>query len=133
MTSKEKRKDIETREDVVVLVDTFYKRALRDEVIGFIFTKVAKIDVKHHMPVMYDFWETTLLKKTSYRGNPMAIHLKLNRKQALSNVHFDRWLTLFNDTIDQLYMGPIADLAKTRALSIATMMQVKISREKSAN
>ena len=80
---------------------------------------------------MYDFWETTLLQNNPYKGNPLAVHLKLNSKQALYKSHFDKWLYLFNDTIDLLYSGSNAELAKSRALSMATVMQIKIMNEKS--
>jgi len=81
------------------------------------------------MPKMYDFWETTLFQKTTYKGNPMTIHLDLNQKQPLKKLHFDRWLLLFNETVNKLFTGQKAELAKTRALSIATVMQIKILKE----
>jgi len=107
-------------------VDSFYKRVLQDEVIGFMFTDIAKINMTKHMPKMYDFWETTLFHKAIYKGNPMTVHLHLNTKEALKKQHFDRWLLLFNETVNKLFVGNKAELAKTRALSIATIMQVKI-------
>ena len=48
------------------------------------------------------------------------------QKEALKKQHFDRWLLLFNETVNKLFVGNKAELAKTRALSIATIMQVKI-------
>jgi hemoglobin len=123
------KKELKTREDIKLLVDTFYNTALKDEVIGFIFTDVAKIELQDHMPRMYDFWESTLLQKNSYKGNPMSVHLDLNQKQALEKIHFDRWLLLFNQAVDKLFSGEKAEQAKTRALSIATVMQIKIFNE----
>ena len=75
---------------------------------------------------MYDFWETTLFHKAIYKGNPMKVHLDLNIKIPLNKRHFDQWLWMFNETVDELFYGEKADLAKTRALSIATVMQIKI-------
>lgn len=118
--------DIESREDIVILVDSFYIRVLQDKVIGYLFTDIAKINMDEHMPKMYDFWETTLFHKSIYKGNPMTVHLHLNKKEALKKQHFDRWLLLFSKTVDELFIGNNAELAKTRALSIATIMQVKI-------
>ena len=94
------QKDIENRKDIELLVDTFYKKVLKDNTIGYIFNKVAKIDWEKHLPLMYNFWETTILHKASYKGNPMKIHVDLNTKEPLNKVHFDQWLLMFNETVD---------------------------------
>ncbi len=120
------KKDIENRKDIELLVDAFYEKVLQDETIGYIFNEVAKIDLAKHMPLMYDFWETTLFHKANYKGNPMRVHVDLHAKEPLKKVHFDRWLSMFKETIDELFHGEKAELAKTRALSIATVMQIKI-------
>ena len=120
------QKDIKNRKDIELLVDTFYKKVLKDNTIGYIFNKVAKIDWEKHLPLMYNFWETTILHKASYKGNPMKIHIDLNVKEPLKKEHFDQWLSMFNETVDELFHGEKAELAKTRALSIATVIQIKI-------
>jgi len=122
------KKDIENRDDIKLLVDSFYKKVLSNKYIGFIFKDVAKIKLIEHMPKMYDFWESTLLRANSYRGNPMMIHMDLHNKTLLKKEHFDEWLRLFNETVSELFHGETAELAKTRALSIATVMQIKISQ-----
>ena len=85
--------------------------------------------MKNHMPKMYDFWETTLFHKAVYKGNPMQIHTEVNKKFSMKKEHFHRWLELFNTTVDELFSGENAELAKTRALSIATVMQIKITQQ----
>jgi hemoglobin len=123
------KRDIEHRKDIELLVNTFYKKVLVDHVIGYIFTDVVNINFHEHMPKMVDFWETTLFQNILYKGNPMAVHLQLNLKEPLNKKHFDQWLTLFNETVDELFFGEKAHLAKTRAMSIATMMQIKIHQQ----
>ncbi len=125
-----KNKDITDREDIKTFVDQFYSKVLKDDLIGYIFTEIAQISLEQHMPVMYDFWESILLNATAYKGNPMQIHLALDDKVTLTKDHFDRWLTLFNDTINEHFKGEKAELVKTRALSIATMMQIKLFNKK---
>jgi hemoglobin len=122
------KNDISSRDDIVKLVDQFYDKVLDDATIGYIFKDVAKIDMKHHMPRMYDFWESTVLNKTTYRGNTMKVHLDINDKESLKKAYFDQWLVLFNATVDELFRGEKAELAKTRALSIATVMQIKLHK-----
>lgn len=123
----ETKKDILERADVINLVDTFYRKVIRDETIGVFFTQVVALDWDHHIPKMYDFWETVLLNKASYKGNTMKAHVDLNQKKNLENAHFDRWLELFYATCDELFEGENTENAKTRALSIATMIRVKLA------
>ena len=127
MTELTKR-DISNRQDIELLVDSFYKKVLKDEVIGFFFTEVAPINWDKHMPIMYDFWETTLFHKAIYKGNPITKHVAINIKSSLTKEHFDRWTSLFANTVDQHFEGMTATLAKQRATSIATVMQIKISQ-----
>jgi len=117
-------KDIETRKDIKLLVDSFYVKVQQDEVLGNIFNEVVKIDWESHLPKMYDFWETLLFHKTVYKGNPMRIHKMIHQMQALKSSDFEIWLTLFHQTVDELFSGDKADLAKTRAQSVATSIQL---------
>ncbi len=122
-------KDIATRGDIELLMNTFYERLLADENISYIFTDVAKLDIKTHIPVIADFWETVLLNKNVYHNNTMKIHLELNDKISLEKGHFDVWLKHFTATVDEFFEGDIALLAKQRAKSVATVMQIKIAQK----
>ena len=120
------KKDIQTRADIQLLVDHFYEKVKTDKAIGYIFTDIVKVHWEKHLPVMYDFWQNSLFYTGSYDGNPMAIHKHLNRVVPLTREHFKQWTLLFATTVDELFEGKIASLAKQRAISIATVMQVKI-------
>jgi hemoglobin len=120
-------KDLFSREDVVLLVDTFYDKVVQDETIGYIFNDVAQVDWELHKPKMYDFWETSLFHRMKYTGNPMRVHKHLDQKEKLSPAHFDRWIALFHETVDELFRGEYAELAKQRADSIAGIMSLKIA------
>ncbi len=121
------------RQDVEKLVNTFYTKVLADETIGHIFTEVARLDFDLHMPVMYSFWETTLLGRLSYKGNPMAVHIRLDKKIKLTETHFNRWLELFNETVDELFEGEKANEAKNRATQIRHLMQYKVEQSRSTS
>lgn len=123
-------KDITEREDIELLMNTFYGRLMADENISYIFTDIAKIDMETHIPVIADFWESVLLNKNVYHNNTMKIHMDLNDKTSLTKTHFDIWLQHFNNTVDELFEGDIALLAKQRARSVATIMQIKIAQNK---
>ena len=123
------KKDIATRDDIELLMHLFYERLLADERISYIFTDVAKLDIKTHIPVIADFWESVLLNKNVYHNNTMKIHVDLNDKTALQKIHFDTWLSHFTASVDELFDGKIALLAKQRATSVATVMQINIMRK----
>ncbi|MFD2933491.1 group III truncated hemoglobin [Spirosoma flavum] len=72
------------------------------------------------------FWSTVLLGAEQYKGNPFLPHLELGNKTAIHTVHFQRWLSLFNQTVDELFAGDRAEMAKIRAQSIAVALQSKL-------
>src|ERR1700754_5072128 len=111
--------DIETREDCERLVRAFYSRALTDPIIGYIFTDVARLDLEAHVPVIASFWETILLGAQSYRGGAFAPHAALHMKARLRAGHFERWLWLWHTTVDELFAGERAELAKSHAVRVA--------------
>ena len=122
------KKDITGREDLVRLVTLFYEKLLKDDSINYLFIDVAKINLAHHLEVLVDFWENILFQKDSYRKNAMQPHMILHQKSPLQKHHFETWLRNFNESIDELFEGENAFLAKEKALSIATVMQIKISQ-----
>ena len=119
-------RDIQTREDLHLLMSEFYMKLLADSKISFIFTEVAKIDLDPHLLDLVDFWEQILFDTGSYKKNVLHIHMDLNQKIKLSEEHFAIWLNYFNTTIDENFEGQTAENMKTRALSIATVMKIKL-------
>ena len=119
--------DISSRDDVVRLVDSFYDRVRGDDLIGPIFNEVAHVDWGTHLPKMYDFWESVLFGSTGFKGNPLGVHLALSRRTALTSHEFDRWMSLFQATVDDLFSGATASSAKLRAARIAVTMQNHIA------
>lgn len=120
------KKDISHRSDIELLVNSFYDKVKGDLTIGHIFTDVAKVDWDHHLPVMYSFWETLLLEEKTYAGNPMKTHGELNKKYPLLQHHFDGWVRLFVETVDELFAGSKAEEAKARGMHIAQLMHHKM-------
>ena len=122
------KKDISTPTDVKLLVDSFYKKVRNDDCIGYIFNDVAHVDWDDHLPKMYKFWEFALLGTASYKGNPMMKHMALNAKESLTELHFERWIELWEATIDRFYEGEIALKAKERGQLMKTVMLVKMNQ-----
>lgn len=117
--------DLKTREDIIVLVNTFYTKVQENKTLDNLFNTVAKVDWESHLPKMYDFWETLLFHKASYKGNPMQVHKMLHQLEKFKKSDFEIWLELFQETVNELFEGEKAELAKTRALSVATSIQLK--------
>jgi len=109
------KQTISSREQVIKIVDSFYAKVRKDELIGPIFTEQAKVDWDEHLPKLYNFWEDLLSGSDNYHGRPFPPHLKFNLKIET----FERWLKLFVETIDENYTGLKADEMKARAIRIA--------------
>jgi hemoglobin len=118
--------DIESRADCERLVRTFYGRALKDPIIGFLFTDVAKLDLEAHVPRITSFWETILLGGRSYGGGAFRPHAALHLKAPLRRAHFDQWLNLWAATVDELFAGERAELAKAHAVRVARAFHERI-------
>lgn len=119
-------KEILNRTDIESLVDKFYEKVIVDESIGFFFQDVIELDWKIHIPIMYDFWESTLLGLAKYKGNPVLKHIELNNKRKLKPEHFSRWLELWKQTIKENFYGAIAEDAIKKASQIGELMKFKI-------
>lgn len=126
---KHQKPDIEGRNDIDALMRLFYERAIADDVIGYIFTEVAGLDLDHHLPVIGDFWETILFQTGVYAKhgrNPLMVHGELSLKTPLLASHFERWLEIFVSTTDQLFAGGRAEFLKERAAAIANRMMLYV-------
>lgn len=116
------RRLIESRQDIELLVNSFYDKVRKDELIGPIFNDVAKVDWQEHLPKLYNFWSDLLLGSDDYRGRPFPPHIPLD----LQPDHFVRWLELFFATVDEHFYGPKADEVKARAHRIAHNFMINL-------
>lgn len=123
------KKEIESREDVYLLVATFYDKIKKDDFIGPFFLKtISEEEWEPHLQKLTDFWETNLFFVRKFKGNPMKAHKDLDRNfnHIISQEHFGKWLQLWFETIDSLFIGAKAQEAKERARNIASMLFFKI-------
>ena len=123
--------DIQNQDDLYLLVDEFYKKLLADESISYIFTDIVKIHLEEHLPILVTFWSQAILGTGGYSNNLTQIHLDINAKEYLSPELFTIWLDHFYTTVDENFKGSKAEQIKTQALSIATIMQIKIAQQSS--
>lgn len=116
------KNDIYTLDDVKFIVDDFYGKVRKDDLLASIFDNVIKDQWPKHLDKMYRFWQTVLLGDHTYYGSPFVPHAGLPVEQE----HFDRWLKLFSETVDENYDGENAKKAKWQADRMAAMFLSKI-------
>lgn len=121
--------DISTPEDIHTLVYGFYDKVRKDDLLAPVFNAVIKEEEwEPHLQVMVNFWRTNLLYEKLYTGNPIQMHIKANEKvhNGIKEAHFERWLLLWNQTIDEHFSGKTANETKKKASDIALVLLYKL-------
>lgn len=121
--------DISNQEDILLIMTNFYKKLLDDDRINYIFTDIIKIKLEEHLPILVTFWSQAILGTGGYTNNLTQIHLDIDKKVKLSSELFEIWLSHFYETVDELFSGLNSEKIKTQALSLATIMKIKIFRQ----
>ena len=121
------KSDIKNRDDVFLLVSSFYVKVKKDAVLGPFFNDVIT-DWDAHLDRLTTFWESSLFLKTKYLGNPLEAHVKVDQENnnTITELHFGLWLNLWFQTIDELFEGDYAENAKRRARKMGTFLYLKI-------
>lgn len=117
------KSDIATLDDIKLLVDSFYGKVREDDLLANIFNERIQDRWTAHLEKMYRFWQTVLLEEHTYYGSPFLPHAKL----PVDAAHFERWLKLFNETVDILFEGDKATRAKWQGERMAEMFLSKIN------
>lgn len=118
----DQRPDITTRDDIRRLVVDFYRDVAMDDLLGPIFA-AAHVDWSVHIPKLIDFWAWQLLGEPAYERNPLRAHEPVHSRTPFSDEHYQRWLGMFETTVDELFAGTVAEAAKGRARRMAKAMK----------
>lgn len=118
----EQLKDIESLEDIKLLVDTFYGKIRENPMVKDIFNNIIQDRWPEHLDKMYRFWQTVLLEEHTYFGRPFIPHAQL----PVEKEHFNEWLKIFYETVDSLFKGEKAERAKWQGERMAEMFHTKI-------
>ena len=114
--------------DIEQIISDFYKRLINDESMYLFFKEIVEKGLlEHHLAVIVDFWEDLLFHSHKYKNNPMKKHLDFHKRINFKKNHFNLWLQYLSETIDESFQGITAENMKTRATSIAMVMQVKMN------
>jgi len=120
-------KEIESRDDVSVLVTDFYGKVRKDETIGPIFNSIIE-NWEAHLEKLTDFWTMQLFGGKIYVGNPIEVHQSVDShsNNELSAFHFGTWINLWYEAIDAKFTGDNAALLKHRARKMQTPIMIAI-------
>lgn len=125
--ARQSMKDINNRDDVAVLVRSFYAKVRKNELLGPVFNgRITHWET--HFEHLTTFWESNLFFEKSYHGDPIGKHVDVDREWegGINELHFGVWLNLWYETIDELFIGETAQIAKNRARSMSTFIHLKI-------
>ncbi|GAA1898020.1 group III truncated hemoglobin [Streptantibioticus ferralitis] len=125
------RRDLADRDDVLALLDDFYRDVLTDEVLAPAFEAVGA-DVPAQLPIIADFWAGQLFGHSAYRGGLLRAHQRVHTEHPLTEAHFTRWVLLWNRAVDARWSGPVAERAKAQAARIATAMRDRLDGQRQA-
>ncbi len=124
-----KRIPIQSRKEVDLLVRSFYEQVRVHELLGPVFNEVVQ-DWEVHLVHLSDFWEMILIQTGPGAGkfNPTKVHREVDEKvdYSIDQVHFGSWLELWFATLDQYFVGEVADYAKEHARRMAHMLFMRI-------
>ncbi len=127
--------EIHTREDVAVLVNTFYKAVRKDAFLGPFFTAMIT-NWETHLAHLTDFWCGQLFLDAGYEGNPMEKHRNVDKffHHNMNEKHFEAWLHMWIATLDNYFMGENAQILKNKAMKMASAihMDMHIHRNKNS-
>lgn len=123
--------DLEPGLPVQELVNSFYDQAKRDPALGPVFNTIIGDDWSAHLPIMYTFWESVVFGLGGYKGQAVAKHVEIDRTIPLGEVHFERWMALWTATVDRMFEGPNADLAKSKANLMLQLIKFKVDHARS--
>lgn len=121
------KKQIQSREEVSLLVHSFYAKIRKDEEIGRFFNDVIK-DWDEHLEKLTNFWEMNLFGVRNYMGNPIEAHIEVDQNSGgvITTNEFGIWLNHWFATIDELFEGENADTLKRRARKMSSMLYLNM-------
>lgn len=120
--------DITSKKDIHLIITLFYNKLINDqEMLPFFKDIIAQKELEHHINIITNFWQDILLYTHNYKNNPMQKHLNFHKKMPFKKEHFTIWLHYLTSTIDSNFTGKNANNMKSRANSIAMVMQLKMN------
>lgn len=128
------------RESITQMVSIFYNKSIEDKLLSEIFIKSVK-DKDQHIKQVTDFWCSIMLNTADYKGsfkhqheglkvdsskptNDGSVNLnnQANVSKKISQEHFTRWLDLFAESANNIFVKEIANQFIKKSEVIASKM-----------
>jgi len=61
--------DFRNRENILLIMRSFYDKLLADSSISYLFTEIAHLDLEHHFPWLLVFWDSMLFGTIDITAN----------------------------------------------------------------
>ena len=113
-------RDITNRQDIEKLIDAFYNKIVFDSELALFFGESVK-DWEAHKANFVNYWSKQVLFDDAYEGSPLRRHIDIDHKynRSFKPEHFELWYRIFESTVDELFVGEKAQLAKEAAKNMA--------------
>ncbi len=105
-----------TRENLRVLMTSFYIKVIDDKVLSDFFTNelgddIGNKDWEEHIELLADFWLAKLMDEDTYKGNVFGMH---TRVAGIKRESFVRWMELFSISADEVYVPELSLVFKDK-------------------
>ena len=113
-----------TEERLSELVDLFYGRVRKDDLIGPVFNRAID-DWPEHLERLQAFWSSVMLTSGRYKGRPLQAHVK--HGDSIRQASFDRWLELWREATEEVLPPAAATAMQEKAGRIAESLSLGIA------
>ncbi len=113
--------------DIEVLIDVFYAKVLRHPELSVFFSEAVH-NWPFHKGRFIKYWSAQILFTETYEGTPLHQHVEVDQrfKSGFTKHHFDEWARLWVETVNELFYGEKAELARESGANMAKNIYLKM-------
>ena len=121
------KKELNDEQDIATLIDSFYKKVLEHDRLAYFFTEAIH-NWSFHKQQFIKYWSSQILFTDSYEGTPLHRHVHIDQhfEKGFTRQHFDDWAALWQETVEELFVGDKAELAKECGVNMAKNIYLKM-------
>ena len=121
-------RDLDTHDEIAEFVTRFYREIAQDERFHHWFETIAHVDWHAHTAALTEFWVGLLLGEPHDPADDVIeAHRWLHDADPFDGALFERWLEIFDTTLDEGWTGPMTEAARSRGHGIAWAMAKRLT------